>query len=199
MNNPSGTRFAFYIFGEKYKPKDKSMDTALNSSTTTEERTHLESSSIVKVARIFHAPIERVWRAWSNEELVKQWWGPESFTTPSVKINFHVGGKSLLAMQDSEGKIIWSGGVYKEIIPYKKIVMTDHFADEKGNVISASAAGMPGKWPLDCLITVEFSITKEGQTKMTIAHEGIPKEMHDDCIDGWNSSINKLQRLLEHH
>lgn len=167
------------------------MDTALSSSTVTEETPYLESSPIVKVARIFHAPIERVWRAWSNEELIKQWWGPESYTTPSAKINFHVGGKSLLAMQDSEGKIVWSGGVYKEIIPYKKIVTTDYFSDENGN--------MPGKWALDYLITVEFSITEEGQTKMTIAHEGIPKEIHDDCVAGWNSSINKLQRLVEHH
>lgn len=189
MSNPSGTRFALYIFGEKYKPKDKSMHTALNSSTTTEERTHLESSPIVKVARIFHAPIERVWKAWSNEQLVKQWWGPESYTTPSAKINFHVGGRSLLAMQDPEGRIAWSGGVYKEIIPYKKIVTTDHFSDENGNIIS----------DVDYLITVEFSIVEEGQTKMTIAHEGIPKEIHDDCVAGWNSSINKLQRLVEYH
>lgn len=175
------------------------MNTTFDNINVTEEKTNLQHSPIVKIARMFNAPIERVWRAWSHEELVKHWWGPENYSAPTVKINFHVGGKSLMAMQDSSGKMIWSGGVYKEIVPYKKIVMTDHFADEKGNVVSARDVGMPGKWPIDCIITVEFSISQEGLTKMTIAHEGIPKEMHDDCVHGWNSSINKLQRLVEHH
>lgn len=175
------------------------MSAILNQDTMTKKQSNLERSPLVTITRTFNAPIEQVWKAWSNEELVKQWWGPESYTAPSAKIDFRVGGKSLLAMQDSAGKIVWSGGIYKEIVPNKKIVTTDHFANENGNVLAASEVGMPGEWPMDCLITVEFSKVSGEQTKMTINHEGIPKEMHDDCVDGWNSSINKLQRLVEKH
>lgn len=176
------------------------MDTNLDRDTTTKKREpSLDSSPPVIVTRTFNAPVEQVWKVWANGDLMQQWWGPENYTSPTAKIDFRVGGKSLLAMKDSMGAIVWSGGVYKEIIPFKKIVTTDHFADEKGHVIPASEAGMTGEWPLECLITVEFSGPSKDQTKMTITHKGIPQEMHDDCVDGWNSSINKLQRLVEHH
>ncbi|MBC7538795.1 MAG: SRPBCC domain-containing protein [Bacteriovorax sp.] len=56
---------------------------------------------------------------------------------------------------------------------------------------------MTGNWLDDLLITIELSATHSGETKMVIEHEGIPKEMHDDCIQGWNCSINKLQKLVE--
>jgi uncharacterized protein YndB with AHSA1/START domain len=174
------------------------METILNNDIT-KEKNILESSPLVTISRILNAPIEQVWKSWSKEELIKKWWGPEGFTCPTAKIDFREGGKYLLGMQDSSGKIIWSSGIYKEIVPNKKIVSTDHFSDEFGNPIFASAAGMPGEWPLDCIITVEFSNDNVKQTKMIINHEGIPKEMHDDCVEGWNSSINKLQKLLERH
>lgn len=170
-----------------------------NDSTTSNENYNFENATIVKVTRFFSAPLEKVWNAWKDEELVKQWWGPEGFSAPSAKIDFREGGKSLLAMKDPDGKVIWSGGVYKEIIPYQKIVTTDHFADEKGNVIPAKDVGMPGEWPTDCLITIEFSDANEEQVQISINHEGIPREMHDDCVEGWNSSIDKLQRLVEAH
>jgi len=176
------------------------MGTVINNETvTSKEKKNLQKSPLVTITRFFNAPVKRLWQAWSNEELLKQWWGPEGFTAPSAKIDFRVGGSSLLAMKDPKGEVVWSGGVYKEIVPYKKIVTTDHFADEKGNVISANDVGMPGDWPLEGLITIEFSDANEEQVKIIINHEGIPKEMHDDCVEGWNSSFNKLQRLVEYH
>jgi len=175
------------------------MKTTTEAGTTTANNFNLTKSPPVVITRFFNAPLENVWRAFSNEELVKQWWGPETYTCPEAKIDFRVGGKSLLAMQDPKGDVVWSGGVYTEIEPYKKIVTTDHFADEKGNPISAKEVGMPGDWPLDCKITIEFSDGNEEQVKIMINHEGIPKEMHDDCVEGWNSSIDKLQRLVESH
>lgn len=176
------------------------MGTIIDNDTFSSRETYnLEEAPLVTITRFFNAPLTRVWQAWTNEEMMKQWWGPEGYSSPSAKIDFRVGGKSLLAMKDPNGEIVWSGGVYKEIIPYKKIVTTDHFADKEGNVISANDVGMPGNWPLDCLITVEFSDGNEEQVKIIINHEGIPKEMHDDCVEGWNSSINKLQKLVEHH
>lgn len=153
----------------------------------------------LSITRFFSAPIEKVWLAWSNEFLMKQWWGPVGYSCPNAKIDFRVGGESLLAMKDPQGEVVWSGGVYKEIVPYKKIVTTDHFADEKGNIISANEVGMEGDWPLDCLITIDFSDANEEEVKIIIHHEGIPAEMHDDCMHGWNSSLDKLQELVEQH
>jgi hypothetical protein len=73
----------------------------------------------------------------------------------------------------------------------------DHFADKDGNYISAKDAGMPGEWPEELFITIEFEGISPDETRMALSHEGIPKEMHDDCVKGWNESIDKLQKLVE--
>lgn len=170
-------------------------------SQTQNRAVHKNSTSqspLVEISRVFQASVESLWSAWSEPEMLKQWWGPENYSCPDAKIDFRVGGKSLLAMKGPDGKVIWSGGTYEEIVPKTKIVSTDSFMDEKGNVISAEDAGMPGNWQSDTLyITVEFEKLGENETKMGLSHEGIPKEMYDDCVSGWNSSIDKLQKLVE--
>ena len=86
-------------------------------------------------------------------------------------------------------------GVYKEIIPHKKLVCSDSFSDDKGNIIPASDLKMPGNWPLELLITVMFEEIG-GKTKMVLHHVGIPREIHDECIKGWEQSFDKLQENL---
>ena len=156
-------------------------------------------SPLVEINRTFKAPVELVWETWSQPELVKQWWGPESFTCPEAKIDFKVGGKSLLAMQDSKGNIVWSTGTYQEIVPLEKIVTTDSFADKNGKIISAKSVGLSGNWPETCYITITFASPDAETTNISIKHEGIPAEMHDDCVEGWNSSLNKFQILVENN
>ncbi len=173
------------------------MDQNTSQTTTTNHKNDLPMSPLVEVARIFHAPVERLWNAWCDEELVKQWWGPQGYTAPSAKIDFRVGGKFLLAMKSPDGMVIWSTGVYEEIVPNEKIVCTDSFADENGNVVSARDVGMPIDMPERLYITIEFQSVNVDQTKMVISHEGIPLEIHDDCVRGWTGSIDKLQQLVE--
>lgn len=50
------------------------------------------------ITRIFDAPRELVWKAWTEPERVKRWWGPKVFTAPFVKIDLHVGGEYLYCM-----------------------------------------------------------------------------------------------------
>lgn len=175
------------------------MSTDFNEENAKELRNQLQPSPLVKVHRTFNAPVEKLWKAWSNEELTKQWWGPEGSTCLSAKIDFHEGGKSLLATKNVSGKVAWSGRVFKEIIPFKKIVFAEHFADQKGNVISASEAYETGEWPRNCIITVEFNKIHAHQTKMTVIQEGVPSEIHDEAVECWTSSITKLQKLVELH
>jgi len=157
------------------------------------------AAPLVKVERLFQAPIEKLWQAWSHGELIEQWWGPEGYSCPEAKVDFRQGGKYLLAMQAPDRKISWSGGVYKEIIPYDKIVCTDQFTDAKGQAVSAKDYGMPGEWPESLTVIVTFEKVSEAETRMVLFHEGIPGELQEDCFQGWNSSLDKLQRLVEQH
>ena len=53
----------------------------------------------IMVTRIFNAPIELVWKSWTEPELVMRWWGPDKFTSPSAKINFREGKSSIVCMR----------------------------------------------------------------------------------------------------
>ena len=59
---------------------------------------HTQTFDVV-VTRIFDAPVEEVWKAWSDPEYVKRWWGPAGFTSPSAEMDFRVGGASLVCIR----------------------------------------------------------------------------------------------------
>ena len=157
------------------------------------------TEGVLVIEREFDAPRELVWKAWTDPEMAKRWWGPKNFTSPAAEIDFRVGGKYLLAMQSpdfNEGRPIWSTGIYREIVPYERIVCTDCFADENGNVVPASHYGMTGEFPLEMLVTVELE-DLGGKTKMTLRHEGLPAgEMSEGATQGWNESLDKLAAIL---
>ena len=150
----------------------------------------------IVITRIFNAPREKVWKAWTDPELMKRWWGPKHFTSPFCKIDFRVGGKYLYCMRSPEGQEFWSTGVYREIVPLERIVCTDSFADEKGNVVPATHYGMGEEVPLEMLVTVTFE-DLGGKTRMTLRHEGLPAgEMRDGAGAGWSESFDKLAEYL---
>ena len=94
-------------------------------------------------------------------------------------------------MTSPDGQNFWNTGICKEIIPFKKIVWTDSFADEKGNKVPASHYGMPDM-PGELFVTILFE-DQGGKTKLTIRHQGIPAgEMNDMTNAGWNESLDKL-------
>jgi len=148
------------------------------------------------VTRVFDAPREAVWKAWTDPRRLVRWWGPEGFTSPSCKMDLREGGKYLFCMRSPEGQEYWSTGVYRDIVPLERIVLTDSFADENGNVVPASHYGMQGDWPLEMLVTVTFENDK-GKTIMTLQHAGMPSDTVSDCEAGWNGSFDKLAETLK--
>ncbi len=149
------------------------------------------------ITRIFEAPRELVWRAWTECELLKRWWGPKDFTAPYCKIDLRVGGKYLFCMRAPDGKDYWSTGIYREVVRPERIVCTDSFADKDGNVIPASQYGMTGDWPDELLVTVTLE-DQQGKTKMTLRHVGFPPgEMLQMAGTGWNESFDKLAESLK--
>jgi len=152
----------------------------------------IKNKEEITISRVYDAPRELVWKAWTDPEHFKRWWGPKVFTTPFSKIDLRVGGKYLSCMRGPDGKDYWSTGVYREIVPNERIVLTDSFADEKGNIVPASHYGMTGDWPLEMLVTVTFE-ELGGKTKMILRHEGIPSGMMSELTEaGWSESFDKL-------
>jgi uncharacterized protein YndB with AHSA1/START domain len=150
------------------------------------------------ITRIFEAPRERVWKAWTKPEQLKRWMGPKGFTSPFSSIDLRVGGRYLYCMRSPEGKDYWSTGVYREVLPPKRLVMTDSFADERGNVVPAAHYGMVSDFPLEMLITVVLE-ERDGTTRLTLRHSGLVNVSETDSSNmeqGWNESLDKLTEYL---
>ena len=150
------------------------------------------------ITRIFDAPRELVWKAWTEPERLMRWWGPKGFTSPVCKMDLRVGGKYLYCMRSPEGQDFWSTGVYQEIIPPEKLVVTDSFADEHGNVVPATHYGMSPDFPLELQVTVTFEEHEGNKTKMTLRHVGMPAgQMSEMAQAGWSESFDKLAESLK--
>jgi len=155
-----------------------------------------EKESELVITRVFDAPRELVWRSWTEPERMKLWWGPEGFTVPIAEMDVRVGGCYFSCMRSPEGQDYCSTGTYREIIPEERLVLTDSFADEHGNVVSATHYGMSEEFPMESLVTITFR--DEGdRTRLTLHYVGVPEgEDRIQAEAGWNQMFDKLARSL---
>ena len=154
--------------------------------------------SDLTIERIFDAPRERVWAAWTDPEKLMRWWGPKGYTSHTARLDLREGGRLVNVMRSPEGQDIWGTGVYREIVPLERLVFTDTFADENGNPVHASHYGFGDDFPADLLVTVTFEELPGGKTRMTMVHSGLPAgEVHEQTGIGWNESLDKMAALVE--
>jgi uncharacterized protein YndB with AHSA1/START domain len=152
---------------------------------------------MVKITRIFDAPRELVWNAWTDPQHFMRWWGPREYTCPVCEMDFRVGGKYLYCMHSPEGNDYWGTGVFREIIPGERLVFTDSFANEHGQVVPATHYGMGADFPLEMLVIVTFEDLGE-KTKMTLEHIGVPTgPQSEGTHQGWSESFDKLAETLK--
>jgi uncharacterized protein YndB with AHSA1/START domain len=152
----------------------------------------------IVIERVLDAPLEQVWQAWTEPERLQRWWGPKTFTAPVCKIDFRPGGKYHYCMRSPDGQDFWSTGVFYEIVPLKRIVFTDSFADEQGNVVPATYYGMGSDIPTELWVTLTFEELEGDRTRFTLRHDGFPPGEHSDMTQlGWNESIDKLIESLK--
>lgn len=161
----------------------------------------------ITITRTFDAPVSEVWKAWTDPDLVKKWWGPKDFYAPSIRIDFRVGGKYVYAMHGPSGsqwdKDFYSAGTYKEIVPLQKIVAVDYFADENGEKTSPTAHGLPPDMPSEMNVTVRFEDLGENKSKLYIEYSKPKSEAQFEVMkktgmeEGWGTSLDKLASVVE--
>jgi len=166
----------------------------------------MEDKKGITIERVFDAPREMVWRAWTEPKMVKRWWGPKDFTAPSIKIDLRVGGKYIFCMHGPEGsefdKDLYSAGVYKEIVLKEKLVVSDYFSDAEGNKIDPTVYGMNADMPEEMNVVITFEKAGGGKTKLTIEYPRPKSEKQFQAMiksgmeEGWNSSLDKLAQSL---
>jgi uncharacterized protein YndB with AHSA1/START domain len=147
----------------------------------------------IVITRVFNAPRELVFKAWTDPKHVAQWWGPKGFTTKVIELDLRPGGKSRYVMIGPDGTEYPVKGVFREIVPLERIVTTDEFDEGFEKVVNADL-------PKGIVMTVLFE-DLDGKTKLTlrIVHESAEdRRKHEEMgvIGGWNSSFDCLDEFL---
>ena len=144
------------------------------------------------VTRVFDAPRELVFGAWTEPERLKHWWGPRGYTVSYCEIDLREGGVFLYCMRSPEGRDFWGRSVFREIVVPERIVFAMSFAEAEGNVVPATHYGMSPEWPLETLLTVAFE-EEAGKTRVTLRYEGVPPGAdRDGTRQGWSESLESL-------
>jgi uncharacterized protein YndB with AHSA1/START domain len=149
----------------------------------------------VRVERTFNASTVDVWRVWNDADSIKKWWGPKGYTALVVRNDVREGGSYLWGMTSEKGRMSWSTGTYKEVVANRKIVSTMSFSNEDGKRILGSQVPVPGRWPNEITVIVEFG-EHEGKTRVTVTEVGIPLIVYPLSKLGWAQQFDKIQLLL---
>jgi uncharacterized protein YndB with AHSA1/START domain len=149
------------------------------------------------ITRVFDAPRELVWKAWTEPKYVMQWWGPKGFTAPVCNMDFRVGGKSVCCMKAPDGQEFWNAIEYHEIVPQEKIVSSMYFADSKGNRVEAEAYGIEHEAIDGAYDVTLFEDLGNGKTKLThIGNEPMESAKNSGQLEGWNQILDKVAAVI---
>ena len=149
------------------------------------------------VTRIFDAPRELVWKAWTDPKYVMQWWGPKGFTSPVCQMDFRVGGKYLICTKTPDGQDFWHGGEYHEIVPLEKIVSSMYFSDSKGNKIEPAQLGIEHEAIEGAHDVILFEDLGNGQTKLTfIGNELMESANNSGQLEGMIQVLDKVAEVV---
>ena len=155
------------------------------------------------ITRLFEAPIERVWKAWTHPEYVMRWWGPTGFTSPSCKIDFREGGKFLFCMRAPKdfqgGQDFYTAGVYKKILPLKLIEFTQSLADKDGNRIDPATVGMPADFPKEIRSALAFKRVGDKTELTATEYDWTVGQMLEMSEAGLSQCLDKLAAVLATH
>lgn len=150
----------------------------------------------VVIERHFDAPVELVWKMWTESEHFAAWYGPTGATIPVAKMNVWVGGSRhiCMAMETPNGPMqMWFVGEFLKIVANERLVYTEAMSVEDGNVISPAQMGMPEGHPETTQVIVELEPV-DGKTKMTMTHIGVPAD--SPGASGWGMAFDKLNAYL---
>jgi uncharacterized protein YndB with AHSA1/START domain len=157
----------------------------INSSS---QSTSQSSEWDLTLTRVFDAPRDLVWKAWTDPAHLAQWWGPKGFTNPRCEWNAEVNGKIHIDMRAPDGVVYPMSGVFEEIVEPERLVFIGSALDENG------------KSMFDNRNTVTF-IDRGGKTEITLqvrvltATARAPQHLKGMEM-GWNMSLDRLGEHL---
>ncbi len=149
------------------------------------------AAKTIHVEREFNAPVETVWKAWTNPDMLEKWWGPKPWVAKTKSMDFTVGGTWLYWMEGPDGQKHWSYVKFTAIEKGSRFAADSLFSDENANIIPGAPVG---HWDNKFVavgnktkVVVDLSFDEEASLKMLVemGFEG-----------GFTMGLNQLDEVL---
>jgi uncharacterized protein YndB with AHSA1/START domain len=132
------------------------------------------------ITRVFNAPRDLVFAAWTQPEQLAAWWGPKGFVNIECAMEVRPGGAWFRRMRSPEGELFTKRGVYREVTPPERLVFT--YVNEAAD----------GTLEQETLVTVTFE-AEGARTRLTLRHTGFESEASRDSHEGgWSSCMERF-------
>lgn len=154
------------------------------------------------LSRLLEAPRDRVWRAWTDAEHLKHWWGPKGFVVEKLTLDLRPGGLMHYCLRAPDGFTLWGRFRFLEIVKLERLVWVNSFSDPEGGVTTHP---MSPDWPRELHSTATF----EAQGKKTLLTirwqplEGTPPKPvqtfdqgRPSMTQGWSGTMEQLTNYL---
>lgn len=154
------------------------------------------------ISRVFDAPRELVWKAWTERDRLMQWFGPKGYTMTAAKLDLRPGGLFLYCLRTPDGKDLWGKFIYRQIMPPRRIVFVNSFSDAEGGLTRHPFSPV---WPREMLSTTTLA-EHQGRTTVTVRWNPIdatPDERkafdtsHGSMRMGWGGTFDNLAAYLK--
>jgi uncharacterized protein YndB with AHSA1/START domain len=150
-----------------------------------------EAQHEISIDLILDAPRDKVFRCWTEAELIKQWFAPKPWSTPHAEVDVRPGGGNKITMRSPEGQEFPSEGVYLDIVKNERIVFTDAFT------AGYTPAGKPffvGR--------IELSDAGPGKTRYVARAQHWNEETRAEhekmgFVPGWTQCAKQLEELAK--
>ena len=147
-----------------------------------------QAETVLRLSRRFNAPRERVFDAWTNADVLRQWWAAQpNMDTPTAEVDVRPGGRYKLAMRDTDtGEVHTLVGEYREVQPPERLVYTWTW--------ESNADAMRGSE--NTIVEVDFREDGDA-TEVVVTHTGFATpELRDLHTHGWNGVLDNLERRI---
>lgn len=143
----------------------------------------MSAENTLVITRVFAAPPERVFAAWTREEILQTWFCPgNDMMMPVTEIDAREGGSYRIVMQDKTGKTYSPSGTYEKVVENRQLIFTWKWADS----------------PLVTRVTIDLKPINDNETELTLTHEGFPEaESRQRHNEGWDGCLDRLAQSLQ--
>jgi uncharacterized protein YndB with AHSA1/START domain len=150
-----------------------------------------DAAAELLITRTFDAPRALVWRAWTDPEHVKKWWGPQGFNNESCSSELRVGGNFRLEMRAPDGNLYPCVGTFREIVEQERIVYEGEATEGH-----PCGAGIPPR----ATVTVRFA-EQDGKTRLTLHTRFASAERKHAAAEArfvvsWEEALDRLEDVL---